>query len=223
DTEFRATEANPQARSRSTSTKKSRTAEVHNLSERRRRDRINEKMKTLQELIPRCNKSDKASMLDEAIEYLKSLQLQVQMMSMGCGMVPMMYPSMQQYMPVMGMGMGLGMGMDMSMNRPLVPYPSMLPGSTLPNPAAAAHMSACFPMPAFHLPPVPVTDPSRVQASNQTDPTSNSAVGHNPNQPQMPSVNEPNQQFLGPHQAQPAVQQASLHCQTLKISCQITQ
>lgn len=92
----------------------------------RRRDRINEKMKALQELIPRCNKvtffiyiyifylsafsflgfegsysstyviviimilndipsvslskfqSDKASMLDEAIEYLKSLQLQVQ-------------------------------------------------------------------------------------------------------------------------------------------------
>uniref|UniRef100_A0A803MLJ8 BHLH domain-containing protein n=1 Tax=Chenopodium quinoa TaxID=63459 RepID=A0A803MLJ8_CHEQI len=58
--------------------KRSRAAEVHNLSERRRRDRINEKMKALQELIPRCNKSDKASMLDEAIEYLKSLQMQVQ-------------------------------------------------------------------------------------------------------------------------------------------------
>ncbi|XP_073054957.1 transcription factor PIF1-like isoform X1 [Primulina eburnea] len=77
ETEFQATEAKAQARS-STSTKKSRAAEVHNLSERRRRDRINEKMKALQELIPRCNKSDKASMLDEAIEYLKSLQLQVQ-------------------------------------------------------------------------------------------------------------------------------------------------
>ncbi|RRT59024.1 hypothetical protein B296_00014974 [Ensete ventricosum] len=35
-------------------------------------------MKALQELIPHCNKTDKASMLDEAIEYLKSLQLQVQ-------------------------------------------------------------------------------------------------------------------------------------------------
>ncbi|CAK9163473.1 unnamed protein product [Ilex paraguariensis] len=62
----------------STSTKRSRAAEVHNLSERKRRDRINEKMRALQELIPRCNKSDKASMLDEAIEYLKSLQLQIQ-------------------------------------------------------------------------------------------------------------------------------------------------
>ncbi|XP_073140052.1 transcription factor PIF1-like [Henckelia pumila] len=199
DTEFHATEDKPQARS-STSTKKSRAAEVHNLSERRRRDRINEKMKTLQELIPRCNKSDKASMLDEAIEYLKSLQLQVQMMSMGCGMVPMMYPGMQQYMPVMGMGMGMGMGMDMCMNRPMVPYPSMLPGSALPNPAATAHMSACFPMPAFHLPPVPVPDPSRIQASNQTDPI------RNPNQVQMPNFNEPYQQFLGPHQAPPLPQ-----------------
>ncbi|CAN0897785.1 Transcription factor PIF1 [Linum grandiflorum] len=77
DAEFESAEEKKQARG-STSTKRSRAAEVHNLSERRRRDRINEKMKALQELIPRCNKSDKASMLDEAIEYLKSLQLQVQ-------------------------------------------------------------------------------------------------------------------------------------------------
>uniref|UniRef100_A0ACD5VIE2 Uncharacterized protein n=1 Tax=Avena sativa TaxID=4498 RepID=A0ACD5VIE2_AVESA len=68
-------------RSASRSMKRSRTAEVHNLSERRRRDRINEKMRALQELIPNCNKIDKASMLDEAIEYLKTLQLQVQVHS----------------------------------------------------------------------------------------------------------------------------------------------
>ncbi|KAK4408197.1 26S proteasome regulatory subunitA [Sesamum angolense] len=166
DIEVEAGEAKKQGRG-SASTKKSRAAEVHNLSERRRRDRINEKMKALQELIPRCNKSDKASMLDEAIEYLKSLQLQVQMMSMGCGMMPMMYPGMQQYMPAMGMGMGMGMGMDMGMNRP---YPSMLPGSAMPNPAAVAHMGPRFPMPPFHMQPVPVPDPSRIQASNPTDP-----------------------------------------------------
>ncbi|GAB2282033.1 hypothetical protein Dimus_016593 [Dionaea muscipula] len=63
----------------SSGTKRSRAAEVHNLSERRRRDRINEKMKTLQELIPGCRaKSDKASLLDEVIDYLKSLQNQLQ-------------------------------------------------------------------------------------------------------------------------------------------------
>uniref|UniRef100_A0A2P2PWZ1 BHLH domain-containing protein n=1 Tax=Rhizophora mucronata TaxID=61149 RepID=A0A2P2PWZ1_RHIMU len=60
------------------SPKRSRAAEVHNLSEKRRRSRINEKMKALQNLIPNSNKTDKASMLDEAIEYLKQLQLQVQ-------------------------------------------------------------------------------------------------------------------------------------------------
>lgn len=73
------------ARHRSGS-KRSRAAEVHNLSEKRRRSRINEKMKALQNLIPNSNKTDKASMLDEVIEYLKQLQLQVQMLSMRNGL-----------------------------------------------------------------------------------------------------------------------------------------
>ncbi|XP_057469880.1 transcription factor PIF3-like [Actinidia eriantha] len=108
-----------------TSSKRSRAAEVHNLSERRRRDRINEKMRALQELIPNCNKVDKASMLDEAIEYLKSLQLQVQIMSMGAGLYipPMMLPIGMQHVHAahmahfspMAVGMGIGMGM-MDMN-----------------------------------------------------------------------------------------------------------
>ncbi|KAG5250622.1 transcription factor PIF [Salix suchowensis] len=89
---------------RSGYTRRSRAAEVHNLSERRRRDRINEKMRALQELIPHCNKSDKASMLDEAIEYLKSLQLQLQVMWMGSGVVPMVFPGVQHFMSRMGMG-----------------------------------------------------------------------------------------------------------------------
>ncbi|KAK9067051.1 hypothetical protein SSX86_014375 [Deinandra increscens subsp. villosa] len=65
--------------------KRARAAEVHNMSEKRRRSRINEKMKALQKLIPNSNKTDKASMLDEAIEYLKQLQLQVQMLTMRNG------------------------------------------------------------------------------------------------------------------------------------------
>lgn len=56
------------------------------MSEKRRRSRINEKMRALQNLIPNSNKTDKASMLDEAIEYLKQLQLQVQMLSMRNGL-----------------------------------------------------------------------------------------------------------------------------------------
>ncbi|XP_058722229.1 transcription factor ALC-like [Vicia villosa] len=67
------------------SSKRSRAAEFHNLSEKRRRSKINEKLKALQNLIPNSNKTDKASMLDEAIEYLKQLQLQVQMLMIRNG------------------------------------------------------------------------------------------------------------------------------------------
>ncbi|KAJ4754379.1 Transcription factor SPATULA [Rhynchospora pubera] len=79
-------EAGNSAKPRSSGSKRSRAAEVHNLSEKRRRSRINEKMRALQSLIPNSNKTDKASMLDEAIEYLKQLQLQVQMLSMRNGL-----------------------------------------------------------------------------------------------------------------------------------------
>eukprot|EP00268_Persea_americana_P012336 TRINITY_DN1519_c1_g1_i16.p1 TRINITY_DN1519_c1_g1~~TRINITY_DN1519_c1_g1_i16.p1 ORF type:complete len:627 (-),score=146.94 TRINITY_DN1519_c1_g1_i16:288-2168(-) len=110
------------------SAKRSRTAEVHNLSERRRRDRINEKMRALQELIPNCNKVDKASMLDEAIEYIKTLQLQMQMMSMGsrfcmptmmlpAGIQHLGTPAMPRFSPL-GVGMAMGMGAAFGMGIP---------------------------------------------------------------------------------------------------------
>ncbi|XBJ22767.1 transcription factor APG-like isoform X1 [Triticum dicoccoides] len=113
-------EAGGLRRSAARSTKRGRTAEVHNMSERRRRDRINEKMRALQELIPNCNKIDKASMLEEAIEYLKTLQLQVQMMSTmgtaGLCMPPMMAMQHMQMPPMAHFhhhhlgAMGYGMG-----------------------------------------------------------------------------------------------------------------
>ncbi|XP_048429632.1 transcription factor PIF1 isoform X2 [Pyrus x bretschneideri] len=211
DVEFESANGKKQVRGSTSSTKRSRAAEVHNLSERRRRDRINEKMKALQELIPRCNKSDKASMLDEAIEYLKSLQLQVQMVSMGCGMVPMMFPGVQQMMSMpmgmgIGMGMGMGMGMEMaSINRPMMPFPNVIAGS--PMPTAAAHMGPRFPIPPFHMQPIPASDPARVPAVNQTDHMINSLGAQNPNQSRMPNFADPYQQFFGPQQMQLPLQQ----------------
>ncbi|KAK9102983.1 hypothetical protein Sjap_020237 [Stephania japonica] len=82
----------------SVSTKRSRAAAIHNQSER----------------------SDKASMLDEVIEYIKQLQAQVQMMN-RLNMPHMMMPlTLQQQLQMslmarMSMGMGMGMGlMDMN-------------------------------------------------------------------------------------------------------------
>nr|ACN21633.1 putative basic helix-loop-helix protein BHLH9 [Lotus japonicus] len=77
------TKSVPSSRS---SSKRTRAAEVLNLSGKRRRSRINENMKALQNLIPNSNKTDKAFMLDEAIDYLKQLQLQVQMLSLRNGL-----------------------------------------------------------------------------------------------------------------------------------------
>ncbi|KAL5210722.1 hypothetical protein ABZP36_006345 [Zizania latifolia] len=55
----------------------------HSLAERFRREKINERMKLLQDLVPGCNKiTGKAMMLDEIINYVQSLQRQVEFLSM---------------------------------------------------------------------------------------------------------------------------------------------
>ncbi|KAG6606335.1 Transcription factor PIF1, partial [Cucurbita argyrosperma subsp. sororia] len=202
DVEFESTDAKKQGRG-STSTKRYRASDVHNLSERRRRDRINEKMKALQELIPRCNKADKASMLDEAIEYLKSLQFQVQFLwrwSMGCGMVPMMSPGVQQFMPPMPMG--LGMGMETSVNLPMMPDRNMLSGSTFPSPAGAAQIGPTFTHPAFHMAHDPNTDPSRTQGTDLSEHVHSLSEMQNINHPRFSSSLHGYQQFLGSQQMQ---------------------
>ncbi|PAN09993.1 hypothetical protein PAHAL_2G063900 [Panicum hallii] len=55
----------------------------HSLAERARREKISERMKVLQDLVPGCNKViGKASVLDEIINYIQSLQRQVEFLSM---------------------------------------------------------------------------------------------------------------------------------------------
>ncbi|KAK3031579.1 hypothetical protein RJ639_036378 [Escallonia herrerae] len=84
--------------------RRERSAEARNVSERKRRDRFKEKLKVLQGLIPHCRKlllsvplslqRNTPSLLDDAIEYIKALQLQVQMLS-TTHQVPYVLPQMQ--------------------------------------------------------------------------------------------------------------------------------
>ncbi|KAL8172055.1 hypothetical protein V2J09_023859 [Rumex salicifolius] len=55
----------------------------HSLAERVRREKISERMRALQEIVPGCSKiTGKAVMLDEIINYVQSLQQQVEFLSM---------------------------------------------------------------------------------------------------------------------------------------------
>ncbi|KAJ6686080.1 TRANSCRIPTION FACTOR PIF1-RELATED [Salix purpurea] len=127
-------------------TKRSRAAAIHNQSERKRRDKINQRMKTLQKLVPNSSKTDKASMLDEVIEYLKQLQAQVQMtsrMNMQPMMLPMALPQQFQMSMMAGMGMGMaGMGMGMG----VVDMNSLAARSNITGISPVLHPTAFMPM-----------------------------------------------------------------------------
>ncbi|XP_073107404.1 transcription factor bHLH62 isoform X2 [Elaeis guineensis] len=63
--------------------KRGQATNSHSLAERIRRERISERMRFLQGLVPGCNKiTGKAVMLDEIINYVQSLQKQVEFLSM---------------------------------------------------------------------------------------------------------------------------------------------
>ncbi|KAL6907777.1 hypothetical protein ACP4OV_001947 [Aristida adscensionis] len=64
------------SRGRSRSSKNSQS-----LYAKRRRERINEKLKILQQLIPNGTKVDISTMLEEAVQYVKFLQLQIKLLS----------------------------------------------------------------------------------------------------------------------------------------------
>ncbi|KAL2516929.1 transcription factor APG-like [Abeliophyllum distichum] len=117
--------------------KRTRSTHVHNMKERLRRQRLKEKIEAFQEIVPNCSKKDKASTLDDTINYIKALQTQVQVMSMGEGFTMFQSPFMLQcgghhgmqipaifpYMnvePWRGFGMArYGMGMSAPFNCPM--------------------------------------------------------------------------------------------------------
>ncbi|XVF11852.1 hypothetical protein REPUB_Repub08aG0062900 [Reevesia pubescens] len=164
---------------RSHSTRRSRAAAIHNLSERRRRDRINQKMKTLQKLVPNASRTDKASMLDEVIKYLKQLQAQVEMMNMRSMPQMMMSLGMQQHLHMsllarMGMGVGLGMGVGMLDINSVARNASQSLHSLNMNPSPVTPPTPTFLPPPFVAAPPMI--PTRATTQPNSNATSNASV-----------------------------------------------
>ncbi|XP_057467603.1 transcription factor bHLH77-like [Actinidia eriantha] len=95
----------------------------HSLAERVRREKISERMKFLQDLVPGCNKvTGKAVMLDEIINYVQSLQRQVEFLSMKLATVN----------PRMDFNMEAFLSKDMFQFRGSVPHGIYPLGTTSP-------------------------------------------------------------------------------------------
>ncbi|GLT71473.1 hypothetical protein SLA2020_434890 [Shorea laevis] len=67
---------------------------------RKRRERINERLRTLQGLVPNGTKVDISTMLEEAVQYVKFLQLQIKLLSSD---------DMWMYAPIAYNGMDIGL------------------------------------------------------------------------------------------------------------------
>ncbi|MCO5586385.1 hypothetical protein L7F22_040325 [Adiantum nelumboides] len=194
--------------------KRLRTAEMHNQSERKRRVKINDKLKILQQLIPNGNKPDKASLLDAVIEYIKLLQSQLQVISTrtGIGIPTGMIPNGNVHhlqMPAfahmriptdMGMGVGLGMGMTMEM------------GMMDANGAAMGTGCTIMPMPLFPgPPPIPHTAALHPADCGQSPGVMNLYVGQSHVQHPMMNQNSPIYSSLQQQPRPPIMQPQQQH------------
>ncbi|CAL0300376.1 unnamed protein product [Lupinus luteus] len=72
---------------------------------RRRRERINERLKILQTLVPNGTKVDISTMLEEAVEYVKFLQLQIKLLSSD---------DLWMYAPIAYNGMNIGLDLNLT-------------------------------------------------------------------------------------------------------------
>ncbi|CAI9267132.1 unnamed protein product [Lactuca saligna] len=74
---------------------------------RKRRERINERLRILQNLVPNGTKVDISTMLEEAVEYVKFLKLQIQLLSSD---------DMWMYAPIAYNGMDMGLYQNIAPN-----------------------------------------------------------------------------------------------------------
>ncbi|KAK9044247.1 hypothetical protein V6N11_072562 [Hibiscus sabdariffa] len=76
------------------------TSDPQSLYTRKRREMINERLRILQNLVPNGTKVDISTMLEEAVHYVKFLQLQIKMLSSD---------ELWMYAPIAYNGMGIGL------------------------------------------------------------------------------------------------------------------
>ncbi|CAN6292686.1 unnamed protein product [Urochloa humidicola] len=79
--------------------------ESQSLYARKRRERINERLRILQNLVPNGTKVDISTMLEEAVQYVKFLQLQIKLLSSD---------EMWMYAPIAYNGMNIGMDLNLA-------------------------------------------------------------------------------------------------------------
>ncbi|XP_062209342.1 transcription factor RSL2-like isoform X2 [Phragmites australis] len=79
--------------------------ESQSLYARKRRERINERLRILQNLVPNGTKVDLSTMLEEAVQYVKFLQLQIKLLSSD---------EMWIYAPIAYNGMDIGIDLNLS-------------------------------------------------------------------------------------------------------------
>ncbi|KAK1276626.1 Transcription factor bHLH84 [Acorus gramineus] len=72
---------------------------------RKRRERINERLRILQNLVPNGTKVDISTMLEEAVQYVKFLQLQIKLLSSD---------DLWMYAPIAYNGMDIGLDLKIS-------------------------------------------------------------------------------------------------------------
>ncbi|GAQ78383.1 basic helix-loop-helix DNA-binding superfamily protein [Klebsormidium nitens] len=73
----------PETHIKTTRARRGQATDPHSIAERLRREKISERMRQLQALIPHHKSNDKATMLGEIIEYIKFMQLQVHVLGLG--------------------------------------------------------------------------------------------------------------------------------------------
>jgi len=79
--------------------------ESQSLYAKKRRERINERLRILQNLVPNGTKVDISTMLEEAVQYVKFLQLQIKLLSSD---------EMWMYAPIAYNGMNIGIDLNLS-------------------------------------------------------------------------------------------------------------